>query len=82
IKTDRQEISQASQKIISDYINFIFKETKVYFNQYERDYLALQFTSKLASNSLSKFGPNFIISSQIDQLTFEMLDRVYKLLNL
>lgn len=82
IRTNRQEISQASQKIISDYISFIFKETKIYFNKYERDYLALQFTSKLASNSLSKFGPNFIISSQIDKLTFDMLDRVYKLLNL
>lgn len=78
----RKEISPASQKIISDYLNYLNKVNGVYFNKYERDYIALQFTSKLSSNSLSKFGPNFIISSHIDQLAFSMLEQVNKALNL
>lgn len=69
----REEAVKATKEIV-----FLIKENmKVSFDESEISYLALHIGAKLSSNSNTKYGPNVIISGDIDELTLQMLDIVY-----
>ncbi|MFA9375310.1 MAG: transcription antiterminator [Lachnotalea sp.] len=70
----REEAIKATQEIIS----LVKENMDVSFSESEISYLALHMGAKLSSNSYSKYGPNVIISGDIDELTLKMLDIVYK----
>jgi lichenan operon transcriptional antiterminator len=70
----REEAILATQEIVS----FIKESMGITFSESEISYLALHIGAKLSSNSYTKYGPNVIISGEIDELTLKMLDIVYK----
>ena len=72
----QQEISFATQKIIDGYADQIESHLGVCLDGNERRFLAIHFSSKLSSDSYSQYGPNFVISSKIDELVYKMLRRV------
>lgn len=73
------EVSEATQKITNEYCDHIENLMQIIINQTERQYLAIQYGSKLSSDSYSKYGPNFVITGKIDELVFNMLNRVYEM---
>lgn len=81
-KTPSAEISSATQTIIDEYADKIEKQFKIKFDAMERTYLAIQFSSRLSSDSYSQYGPNFIIMGQIDELVFRMLNTIYETFSL
>lgn len=81
-KTPSAEISSATQTIIDEYADKIEKRFKIKFDAMERTYLAIQFSSRLSSDSYSQYGPNFIITGQIDELVFRMLNTIYETFSL
>ncbi len=72
------EISPATQRIIDNYSQKIEKEFDIKLSKEERLFLAIHFGSRLSSDSYSLYGPNFVITGQIDELVFKMLSRVYE----
>lgn len=81
-QTPSAEISSATQTIIDEYADKIEKQFKIKFDAMERTYLAIQFSSRLSSDSYSQYGPNFIITGQIDELVFRMLNTIYETFSL
>ena len=81
-KTPSAEISSATQTIIDEYADKIEKQFKIKFDAMERTYLAIQFSFRLSSDSYSQYGPNFIITGQIDELVFRMLNTIYETFSL
>ena len=77
-ETPTTDISQATQRIIEEYAQAIEEYFQVSINTDERYYLAIQYSSKLSSDSYSQYGPNFIITGKIDELVFKMLMTVYE----
>lgn len=73
-KLVREEAIMATKEIVA----FIKEEMEITFCESEISYLALHIGAKLSSNSYTKYGPNVIISGDIDELTLKMLDMVYK----
>lgn len=76
-RSKNNEISQATQRIVEDYADEIEKRFELALSENERRYLAIQYSSKLSSDSYSQYGPNFVITGKIDELVFQMLNRVY-----
>ena len=72
-----KDISSATQFIIDNYCESIEEEYNIILDQDERQFLAIHFGSQLSSDSYSQYGPNFVITSKIDELVFKMLTRVY-----
>jgi lichenan operon transcriptional antiterminator len=70
----REEAIIATKEIVT----LIKENMQVSFGESEISYLALHIGAKLSSNSYTKYGPNVIISGEIDELTLKMLDIVYK----
>jgi len=70
----REEAIMATKEIVS----LIKENMEISFDESEASYLALHIGAKLSSNSYTKYGPNVIISGEIDELTLKMLDMVYR----
>lgn len=77
-----REVSNATKMIIDKYANEIEQKFKVRLDEKERNYLAIQFSSRLSSDSYSQYGPNFVITGQIDELVFKMLNMIYETFSL
>ncbi|MCF1783645.1 BglG family transcription antiterminator [Lactobacillus mulieris] len=72
------DISPATMKIIDELVIKISGLFNMKFSEIERKYLAIQYSATLSSDTYSQYGPNFVITSKIDELVFEMLNRIYE----
>lgn len=76
------EISRSIQTIIDTYCQCLEDEFAVKINEFERYYLSLQYASRLASDSFSQYGQNFIINSRIDEMTTNMLSMISEIIGI
>ncbi|HFI0027203.1 TPA: transcription antiterminator [Streptococcus suis] len=79
---EKVEISRSIQTIIDTYCQCLEDEFAVKINEFERYYLSLQYASRLASDSFSQYGQNFIINSRIDEMTTHMLSMVSEIIGI
>ncbi|MEY8462219.1 BglG family transcription antiterminator [Streptococcus merionis] len=79
---EKVEISRSIRTIIDTYCQRLEDEFDVVINEFERYYLSLQYASRLASDSYSQYGQNFIISSRIDEMTTNMLSIVSEIIGI
>ncbi|MGT2756666.1 PRD domain-containing protein [Streptococcus ovuberis] len=71
-------ISPATERIVADYSRLIEARFGQQLNLQERQFLAVIYGAHLSSDSYSQYGPNFVITGQIDELVHKMLTRVYE----
>lgn len=76
---DERDIRPAIEFLLVPIIDAIEEEFQIHFNSLERQYICIQFSSRLSSDSYSQYGPNFVITGEIDELVFQMLNRVYEI---
>lgn len=76
------EQSEATKKIIDDYCTELEKSIGKKFDNNEKSFLIIHYSSCLSSDSYSKYGPNFVITGKIDELVYKMLTRIYDTFNI
>ena len=79
---EKVEISPSIRTIIETYCQCLEDEFAITINEFERYYLSLQYASRLASDSFSQYGQNFIINSRIDEMTTKMLSMVSEVIGI
>lgn len=80
--TRKEQLSSATIKVVMKIIKDISKELSIEFCEAEQYYLAVFYGASIASDSYSDFGPNFVISSEINELVLRMLESVYETLSI
>ncbi|MEI4354286.1 BglG family transcription antiterminator [Streptococcus suis] len=79
---EKVEVSRSIQTIIETYCQCLEDEFAITINEFERYYLSLQYASRLASDSFSQYGQNFIINSRIDEMTTHMLSMISEIIGI
>ncbi|MDQ0222609.1 BglG family transcription antiterminator [Streptococcus moroccensis] len=75
-------MSSATQQIVDDYSDLFEQQFGQPLSLPERQFLAIHYGSRLSSDSYSHYGPNFVITGEIDELVYKMLTRVHETLAL
>ncbi|MBS4462132.1 MULTISPECIES: PTS sugar transporter subunit IIA [unclassified Facklamia] len=73
-----KNISEATRIIMENYCDIIESIFQIKLLEIEKHFFTIHFSALLSSDSYSKYGPNFIISSKVDELVFKMLTRVFE----
>lgn len=82
VEENREEISQATQLIVEQLVTQLANNLEINLNKAEKNYLNIFYGASLSSDSYSNFGPNFVITSHINEIVYKMIDSVYETLSL